>query len=129
MKKFIALVLTSFIFVGCGNNFNTIMDATHSDINLTTEFTEEFKTENLLEDEDIILDNQNITLYEYSMIYQGMSYEEVVNIIGSYGEPMANSSFDGYSTDIYQWSNVDGGNMIIMFVNKEVYSKSQAGLK
>ncbi|MFW5544102.1 MAG: DUF3862 domain-containing protein [Prevotella sp.] len=70
-----------------------------------------------------------ITKKEYDKIENGMSYSKVVEIIGSDGELIAESSVAGYTSKSYSWYGVDGiSNANIIFQNGKVASKAQAGL-
>jgi hypothetical protein len=65
----------------------------------------------------------------YMAIEEGMSYSQVVEIIGVDGTEMSSSSVGGNTAKVYQW---DGdklySNVIVEFLNDEVVSKAQAGL-
>lgn len=72
----------------------------------------------------------------YQRIQHGMSYREVVNIIGWEGEEMSNVRFEGIpgvmpgiDTRGYSWRNDDGSNMNAMFQNDGLITKAQFGLK
>ena len=66
---------------------------------------------------------------EYLAIEDGMSYSQVVEIIGSDGTEMSSASAGGSTAKVYQW---DGdkrySNVVIEFMNDAVISKAQAGL-
>ena len=68
-----------------------------------------------------------ITLDKFNQIQSGMSYEEVVGIIGEEGVLSSESSYESYSTKIYSWSN-GIANATITFSNGKVSGKSQFGL-
>ena len=70
-----------------------------------------------------------ITLDEFNKIETGMSYEDVVNIIGSNGTLSSESSIGNYTTQIYTWyGNIFGANANVTFQNGKVVGKAQAGL-
>lgn len=76
-----------------------------------------------------------VTRANYDEIKTGMSYSEVVDIIGSEGDEAASTSMEGVegvmpsiTTKIYSWQNSDGSNMNVTFQNDEMISKAQAGL-
>ena len=73
--------------------------------------------------------NAPCTYEEYLQIADGMSYSEVVSIIGSDGTEMSRSSYGGNVAVVYSW---DGSSkyatVIVEFLNDEVISKSQSGL-
>lgn len=75
--------------------------------------------------------SEYITLDEYNQIQSGMSYEEVVNIIGSPGTSSVESSTAGYEIVIYTWygNGVAGSNANVTFTNGQVSAKAQVGLQ
>lgn len=77
-----------------------------------------------------------VTLAEYERVKTGMSYSEVVKIIGTAGEEITHSKMDGVpgvmesiETVMYQWVNGNGSNMNAMFQNNKLVQKAQLGLK
>lgn len=77
-----------------------------------------------------------VTKEEFLAIETGMTYEEVVAIIGGDGELSSESSFgEGeykIETQLYIWygeGDIIRGNMSVIFQNGEVTSKSQYGLE
>jgi hypothetical protein len=69
-----------------------------------------------------------ITYTQYQQLETGMSYKEVVAILGREGKLSSSSSIAGYDTDMYTWSNPFGGTVICMFQQEVLMSKSQSGL-
>jgi hypothetical protein len=74
-------------------------------------------------------ESQLVTMSEYNQIYDGMTYGDVVRIIGSRGEELSRSSTAGYTITMYAWSNKNGSNMTAMFENGKLTTKSQIGLR
>lgn len=79
---------------------------------------------------------QNVTFAHYSQIQTGMSYEQVVSIIGKQGEEMSQNKIEGVpgvmpsvTTIMYQWVNGNGSNMNAIFQNNKLLQKAQFGLK
>lgn len=79
---------------------------------------------------------EKVTLEQFQKIEVGMSYQEVVQIIGSEGEEISRNKIEGIpgvmdliETVMYQWINVDGSNMNAIFQNDKLFQKSQFGLK
>lgn len=79
---------------------------------------------------------QNVSFDSYNKIQNGMSYKNVVAIIGAEGEEMSRSKMDGVpgvmasiETTMYQWVNDNGSNMNAMFQNDKLMQKAQFGLK
>ncbi len=92
------------------------------------------QTENSSSDNSTNIDTSNsestgINEEKYDSIQNGMSYEEVKNIIGEDGENISESEVAGIKTVMYQWSSSDGwGNATVTFQNDEVINKAQFGV-
>lgn len=76
-----------------------------------------------------------VTSDDFSQIANGMSYKDVVEIIGFQGEEMSRNKIDGVAgvmesveTVMFMWKNPDGSNMNAMFQNNKLMQKSQFGL-
>ena len=76
-----------------------------------------------------------VTMSEFLRIHDGMSYSEVVAVIGHSGTESARSVMDGipgvmdrHEIVIYGWMNGDGGNMSATFENNKLTMKVQFGL-
>lgn len=76
-------------------------------------------------------DSDKITLDEYNRIKSGMGYDEVTEIVGSYGTEMARSEIAGYQTFIVSWDGIGslGANANVTFSSGKVYAKAQLGLQ
>jgi hypothetical protein len=71
-----------------------------------------------------------VTLANFNRIREGMSYQEVVSILGSPGELTASSDVAGIKTVMYQWEGESfGANMNAMFQNGKLVTKAQFGLE
>ena len=77
-----------------------------------------------------------VTKSEFLRIKDGMSYQQVKDIIGQSGEEMSRNVIDGVpgvlertETVMYMWTNPDGSNMNAMFQNDSLMQKSQFGLE
>lgn len=69
-----------------------------------------------------------ITMAKFNQISEGMTYEQVVAIVGEPGELMSSSDLAGIKTVAYSWKNRNGSNMLAMFQNGAMVQKSQFGL-
>lgn len=76
-----------------------------------------------------------VTAAAYQRVSTGMSYDEVVRIIGHPGEELSRSEIgatpgvmEALTTVMYAWTNPDGTNMNAMFQNDELIQKAQLGL-
>ena len=80
------------------------------------------------------VNDEKITLEEFNKIETGMSYEEVVEIIGGEGTVLSESDITGdgqYKTTIYSWdgNGMLGANANVTFQGGKVISKAQFGLE
>ena len=76
-----------------------------------------------------VVDSQRVvTAEEFARIKDGMSYKEVVSIIGAPGEEMSRVTISDVTTVMYSWTNSDFSNMNAMFQNDKLVSKAQFGL-
>mgnify|MGYP004662614665 FL=1 len=74
---------------------------------------------------------QGITAEKFNAIESGMTYDEVVNIVGSDGELLSQADIgdDEYKTEIYVWYGiVPGSNANVTFQGGKVAAKAQFGL-
>lgn len=73
---------------------------------------------------------QYMTLEKFNKIQTGMTYQQVVDIVGTEGTLSTESSYGSASMKIYYWYSSDGvSNATISFDNDKVSAKSQIGLK
>ncbi len=71
-----------------------------------------------------------VTLAGYNHIKTGMTYAQVVKILGEDGVELSSNDIGGYRTVMYQWKGEDGiSNMNAMFQNGRLISKAQFGLR
>ena len=66
---------------------------------------------------------------KYNQIKNGMSYDEVKNIIGSEGTQTMSSGEGKYKVESYKWDGDDYQFISIVFMGGKVNSKVQANLK
>lgn len=72
-----------------------------------------------------------LTYSNYVRIQDGMSYSQVVHVLGDHeGRLDTSSSYGGYTLSYYTWSNNSGTRCIVVgFENGKVCAKSQIGLR
>lgn len=77
-----------------------------------------------------------ITMEKYSRIQNGMSYNEVKQILGEPGVEQSRNKMEGVpgvmesiETVMYAWQNPGGSNMNAMFQNDKLIQKAQFGLE
>lgn len=72
--------------------------------------------------------SSTITMAQYNQLATGMAYEAAVAIVGP-GVEASRAESGGNSSVMYTWKNADGSNMLALFSNGKLASKSQYGLK
>ena len=70
-----------------------------------------------------------VTMRNYSRIEPGMSYRQVVAILGKDGTEVSSNQIGDLSTVMYQWTGGFMANMHVMFQNDRMVSKAQFGLE
>ncbi len=77
-----------------------------------------------------------VTMSNYSQIQSGMTYQQVVQIIGTPGTESSSNHIEGVpgvmtsvDTVMYQWVNPGGSNMNAVFQNNKLVQKAQFGLQ
>ena len=78
-----------------------------------------------LDQADTLLNPPPITMAHYHAIQLGMSYQEVVRILGRPGEEVSRSP----GTLGYVWKNADRSMLVVVFVNDQVQALSPTGLR
>lgn len=70
-----------------------------------------------------------LTMANYNRLRNGMSYRQVIAIVGQPSQEVSRSEIAGYETVMYIWEGSWGANMNAMFQNGELVQKAQLGLK
>jgi Skp family chaperone for outer membrane proteins len=73
--------------------------------------------------------NLGITKAAYDRIQTGMTYRQVVEIIGQQGEELSRNSIGGEETVMCQWTTRTGPNMNAIFQGGRLVQKAQFGLE
>jgi hypothetical protein len=75
--------------------------------------------------------SSGVTMENFGRLATGMTYEQVVGILGKEGTEMSSNDIGGNKTIMYMWKadGFGGANMNAMFQNGGLVSKSQFGLK
>lgn len=84
--------------------------------------------------EPVVYNEPTISLAEFDQITTGMSYDEVVKIVGGPGQILSQTDLgfgSEYASVMYMWEGegMVGANANVMFQGGEVISKSQFGLE
>ena len=70
----------------------------------------------------------NVTKEQYERLKDGMSYKEVIAILGTEGDEQFKSNIAGFAFATYQWKGSGFSSIIVTFQNDKLQSKSQVGL-
>ncbi|OYD07593.1 DUF3862 domain-containing protein [Paludifilum halophilum] len=106
-------------------------EQTDPDVAETPEQDENDSEEETSAEEEEEKKDSGVTLDNFQKIENGMTYDEVVEILGKEGELISEAGEGQYKTEMYQWEGDSGfgANMNVTFQNDEVQSKAQAGLE
>jgi hypothetical protein len=74
-------------------------------------------------------DVAKLTMAKYQQIKEGMSYQEVVGILGFEGEELSRNTFGDLTTIMFVWKGDGFANMNATFQNDKLVSKAQFGLR
>lgn len=85
-------------------------------------------------DEPVVYNRETISLEEFNQITNGMTYDEVVSIVGSQGTLLSETDLgigSEYATTMWKWEGEGstGATAHIMFQDGKVVNKSQIGLE
>jgi hypothetical protein len=70
-----------------------------------------------------------LSLNKYNQIKKGMTYQEVVSILGSEGTQVTSSGEGEYKVETYKWEDEEFQFLSVVFMGGKVYSKVESGLK
>ena len=74
-------------------------------------------------------DNVEITLEQYNSIETGMTYDDVVALLGGEGSLISDTELAGSTSQIYMWKGKSiGSNANVTFSDGKVMAKAQTGL-
>ena len=78
----------------------------------------------------LIPSSQGITLAKYMKLNTGMTYDDVISILGKNGVELSSTEIAGIKSVTYMWDGVSfASNMNATFSNNQLISKAQFGLK
>ena len=98
--------------------------ATNQDKNLAQE-TRALLRQGKLEEADTRLRQSTISMAQFQALQPGMSYQEVVRVVGCPGEEISR----GESILGYIWRNTDLSMVSVVFINGRMHNASQSGLQ
>ena len=70
-----------------------------------------------------------VTLAAFDRVQEGMTYEQVVAVIGHDGKEIARREGESGTIVQYRWDSADGANFVARFENGKLASKVHSGLK
>jgi hypothetical protein len=104
--------------------------AKESQDNKLTRETKALLREGKLEEADTLLRRSAISMAQYHAIQTGMSYPEVVRVLGRPGVEHGSSTHgSGPNIVQYIWQNANGSLVMVVFVNDQVHQKVQRLLR
>lgn len=78
---------------------------------------------------NIVQEQAKVTLEKFNKIETGMTYQQVVDIIGEEGTISTESSYGSQNMKVYYWYAANNiANATVSFMNGKVTAKSQVGL-
>jgi len=80
------------------------------------------------EQEAATQDDLEFTWRVYETIQKGMSYAEIVALLGDPGHLISGSYFDDAENEVFVWTNADDSHLCVVFRDKTVLVKTQFGL-
>ncbi len=88
-----------------------------------------FQTTRKAENVELARPSTGVTMANYNRLQTGMTYSEVVAILGKEGVELSSNDIGGYRTIMYQWQGKGISGMSVMFQNGRMIQKSQIGLE
>ena len=70
-----------------------------------------------------------LTMDGYNRVKNGMTFDQVVAIVGKPSQELSRNEMAGTETVMYQWDGSIGANMNAMFQNGKLVQKAQFGLR
>lgn len=71
----------------------------------------------------------SLTMDGYNRVKNGMTYDQVVAIVGKPSQELSRNEMAGTETVMYSWEGSLGANMNAMFQNNKLVQKAQFGLR
>lgn len=119
-KKLIITVIVIIVLVAligsCASGAGNKSDNSNSSSSTASQSTQQDK------------DSTKIDADKFAKIENGMTYDEVVSIIGSEGSEQSTNEIGGIKTTMYEWESDGWGVATITFQNGKVTNKTQFGV-
>jgi Domain of Unknown Function with PDB structure (DUF3862) len=76
-------------------------------------------------------ENNRVSMVNYHRIANGMTFDEVVEIIGQPDQERARNQFEGFETVVFEWVGEGWlpGSMVLTFQNGRLFQKEQSNLE
>lgn len=126
MKSSFSLVLAVMLFVVLGCSMLNKKDEKVDTPTPTTESSP--KDDSKTETKTTSSDSGDLTMENYEKIKNGMSYDEVVELLGSKGSETRSSTIGKIELKSYKWEGDKYKRVYVNFRDDKVNSKSQSGL-
>lgn len=119
-KKLIIIVIVIIVLVAligsCASGAGNKSDNSNSSSSTASQSTQQDK------------DSTKIDADKFAKIENGMTYDEVVSIIGSEGSEQSTNEIGSVKTTMYEWESDGWGVATITFQNGKVTNKTQFGV-
>lgn len=119
-KKIIIIVIVIIVLVAliglCASGAGNKSDNSNSSSSTASQSTQQDK------------DSTKIDADKFAKIENGMTYDEVVSIIGSEGSEQSTNEIGSVKTTMYEWESDGWGVATITFQNGKVTNKTQFGV-
>ncbi|SDI19810.1 Beta-lactamase inhibitor (BLIP) [Alteribacillus persepolensis] len=128
----VALIIIIAIFAGGGEGTDQETGSEPDESVEDVDGNENSENEESTSEDSAETEKGLLTEEKFEQIQSGMTYDEVVEIIGSEGELISETGEEGteFHTEMYMWDATDSvlGNANFTFQGSELTSKAQAGL-
>jgi hypothetical protein len=78
---------------------------------------------------DNLLKQSTVSMAHYNAVQKGMSYQQVVNIVGRSGMEEARSGAGDITVTLYKWKNPDQSYLGVTFINDQMTAKHNEELR
>jgi hypothetical protein len=127
----LAVVAVVLINIGCGadGERNTVINVKKESLPTQTAPNSNTQPANVVGINSNSGPKTNLTMEKYNSLKEGMSYEEVVKILGAEGTKAPGSQEGKDKPITYKWEGEDYSTVFITFQNNKMNYKTNVGLK
>lgn len=126
----LVLIIGIFVVIGCAcPRLNELVDDRPSGNGSNTTSTPASNTSGRNSSSNSSTSSSGLTMEKYNQIKNGMTYKQVVEIIGSEGTETMSSGEGKYKVTSYKWDGEQYQFITCVFMGDKMTSKVQANLK